>query len=285
MKGAKFKLTHYPTIVCVSQFGMAIKIDGPNSSPHDGDLMPNKLSGKVALVTGGARGIGAAIAKRLASDGAAVALTYTTSPERANEVVRAIESAGGKALAIKADATDEAATRAAVAKTVESFGGLDILVNNAGIISVATIDQFSIENFDRMVAISLRGMFVATQEAARRMRDGGRIITIGSCNSDRVPFQGGAIYAMTKAGVIGFTRAVARDLGRRGITVNNVQPGPTDTDLNPAKGEWANSTVQNVALGRYADPAEIANFVAYLAGPEASFITGASLLVDGGYCA
>jgi len=247
--------------------------------------MSQKLAGKVALVTGGARGIGAAIAKRLAADGAAVALTYSTSPAKAQEVVRAIEAAGGKGLAIKADAAEPEATRAAVAHTVSGFGAIDILVNNAGVVAVAPIEQFPFEDFERLVAINIKGMFVATQEAVRHMRDGGRIIHIGSCNSDRVPFQGGSVYALTKAAIVGFTKGLARDLGPRGITVNNVQPGPTDTDMNPAHGEWAKGTVQNVALQRYAQADEVAHFVAFLAGPDASYITGASLAADGGYSA
>jgi len=247
--------------------------------------MSQKLAGKVALVTGGARGIGAAIAKRLAEDGAAVAITYSTSPEKAQEIVRSIEAAGGKAFAIKADAAQPDAVRNAVRKTAEAFGGLDILVNNAGVVAVAPIEKFAFEDFEKLIAVNIKGMFVATQEAVRHMRDGGRIIHIGSCNSDRVPFQGGSVYALTKAAVVGFTKGLSRDLGPRGITVNNVQPGPTDTDMNPATGEWAKGTVQNVALGRYAKPEEVASFVAFLASPEASYITGASLASDGGYAA
>jgi 3-oxoacyl-[acyl-carrier protein] reductase len=247
--------------------------------------MSGRLVGKVALVTGGARGIGAGIAKRLASDGAEVVITYSASPDKANALVASIKQSGGKAIAVAADAANSAATRAAVHLAVDTFGGLDILVNNAGIVSVAPIDQFKTADFERMIDINIKGMVVATQEAVRHMRDGGRIILIGSCNSERVPFQGGSIYALTKAAVVGFAKGLARDLGPRGITVNNVQPGPTDTDMNPAKGEGAKSTVQNVALQRYASVEEIADFVAYLAGPEASFITGASLLIDGGYAA
>lgn len=247
--------------------------------------MSQQLAGKVALVTGGARGIGAAIAKRLAADGAAVVITYSASPEKAQEVVRSIEATGGKALAVKADAAQPDAVRAAVRKTAEAFGGLDILVNNAGIVAIAPIDQFPVDDFEKLIAVNIKGMFVATQEAVRHMRDGGRIIHIGSCNSDRVPFQGGSVYALTKAAVVGFTKGLSRDLGPRGITVNNVQPGPTDTDMNPATGEWAKGTVQNVALGRYAKPEEVASFVAFLASPEASYITGASLASDGGYAA
>ena len=247
--------------------------------------MNKALKDKVALVTGGSRSLGAAIAKRLAADGAEVALTYSASPDKADEVVRAIEDADGKALAIKADATDVNAVRGAVRETIETFGGIDILVNNAGVIALAPIEEFSIEDFDRLVAVNVKGLFVATKEAARHMRNGGRIIHIGSCNSLSVPFAGGSVYALTKGAVAGFTKGLARDLGPRGITVNNVQPGPVDTDMNPADGEFADSARQHIALQRYAQPEEVASFVAYIASPEASFITGASLLVDGGYSA
>ncbi|HEY5753910.1 MAG TPA: 3-oxoacyl-ACP reductase family protein [Chthoniobacterales bacterium] len=244
-----------------------------------------KLSGKVALVTGGSRSIGAAIAKRLAAEGAAVSLTYSASPAKADEVVREIEAAGGKALAIKADAADTEAVRLAVAKTIGTFGGIDILVNNAGVAAGALVDQFSMEDFDRLIAVNVKGLFVATQEAARHMRDNGRIIHIGSCNSTYIPYAGGSVYALTKGAVAGFTKGLARDLGPRGITVNNVQPGPVDTDMNPADSEFAKQAVQYIALQRYGHSDEIASFVAFLASPEASFITGASLLADGGYSA
>ncbi len=244
-----------------------------------------KLAGKVALVTGASRGIGAAIAKRLAADGAAVALTHSVSTAKADEVVRSIKAAGGKALAIKADAADAEAVRLAVAKTIGTFGGIDILVNNAGVGIIAPIEQFSLKDFEKLIAVNVRGLFVATQEAARHLREGGRIIHIGSTNSERMPFVGGSVYALTKGAVAGFTKGLARDLGPRGITVNNVQPGPIDTDMNPADSDFARDTVPFIALQRYGQTDEIASFVAYLASPEASYITGASLLADGGYAA
>lgn len=244
-----------------------------------------KLAGKVAVVTGGSKGIGAAIAKRLAADGAAVALTYASSPQKADEVVRAIESAGGRALAIRADSADVEAVKNAVAETVKTFGRLDILVNNAGVAALAPIDQFSVDDFDRLVAVNIKGVFVATQEAVRHMGEGGRIIMIGSVNSDLVPFAGGSVYALTKGAVAGFTRGLARDLGPRGITVNNVQPGPVDTDMNPADGPFADVLKGMIALQRYGQSDEIAGLVSYLASAEAGFITGASLKIDGGFAA
>ncbi|MFN6473131.1 MAG: 3-oxoacyl-ACP reductase family protein [Nostoc sp. SerVER01] len=247
--------------------------------------MAKRLTGKVALVTGGSRGLGAAIAKRLADDDAAVALTYTSSPQKADEVVRAIESAGGKALAIRADSADVEAVKNAVAETVKAFGRLDILVNNAGVAALAPIDQFSLEDFDRLVAVNIKGVFVATQEAIRHMGEGGRIINIGSVNSDLVPFVGGSVYALTKGAIASFTRGLARDLGFRGITVNNIQPGPVDTDMNPADGPFAESIKAMIALQRYGHSDEIAGMVSYLASAEAGFITGASLKIDGGFTA
>ena len=247
--------------------------------------MAKQLSGKVALVTGGSRGIGAAIAKRLAADGADVAITYASAQQKADEITRAIESDGRKALAVRADSADAGAVKNAVAQTVKILGRLDVLVNNAGIAVVAPIDQFSLDDFDRMVAVNVRAVFAAVQEASRHMGEGGRIITIGSVNADRMPFEGGSVYAMTKAAVAGLTRGLARDLGPRGITVNNVQPGPVETDMNPADGAFAESLKSLMALKRYAHADEIAAMVAYLAGPEASFVTGASLTIDGGFAA
>ena len=227
----------------------------------------------------------AAIAKRLAADGAAVAITYSTSPEKASEVVRAIENAGGRAIAIQADAADEKAVRAAVTQTVTALGGIDVLVNNAGTLALGPIEQFKIEDFDRSIAVNVRGLFVATQEAARNMRDGGRIIHIGSVNADRMPFAGGSVYALTKGAVAAFTKGLARDLGPRGITVNNVQPGPVATDMNPENGAFAESLKALMALPRYGHTDEIAGLVSYLASPEAGFVTGASLTIDGGFAA
>ena len=247
--------------------------------------MAKALAGKVALVTGGSRSIGAAIALRLAHDGAAVALTYTSSPQKADEVVLAIESAGGKALAIRADSADVEAVKHAVAETVNTLGRLDILVNNAGVGAFALIDQFSMEEFDRLVAVNIKGVFVATQEAIRHMGEGGRIIMIGSVNSDSAPFAGISVYALTKGAIASFTRGLARDLAPRGITVNNIQPGPIDTDLNPDHGDFADGLKKIIALGRYGQSDEVAGLVSYLASPEAAFVTGASLKIDGGFTA
>lgn len=245
----------------------------------------NLLKGKVALVTGGSRGIGAAIAQRLASDGAAVAITYTSGEKQAKEIVQSIQKIGGNAVAIRADSADAEAVQGAVAQTVKSLGRLDILVNNAGVAVIAPVDDFSIEQFDRLVNINVRAVFVASQAAAKHMGDGGRIITIGSVNADRVPFAGGSVYAMTKSAVAGLTRGLARDLGPRGITVNNVQPGPIHTDMNPDNGPFAESLKDMMAIKRYGRGDEVAAMVSYLAGPEAAFVTGASLTIDGGFAA
>lgn len=242
-----------------------------------------KLSGKVALVTGASRGLGAAIAKRLASDGAAVAITYTSSPEKAAEVVKSIEAAGGRAIALRADSADAAAVKSAVDEAAKTLGGLDILVNNAGIAAMAPIDQFTLEDFDRSFGVNVRGLFVATQAAVAHMRDGGRIIMIGSVNSDNMPFAGGSVYALTKGAVASFTRGLARDLGPRNITVNNIQPGPVDTDMNPASGPFAEQLKTLMAIKRYGHADEVAALVSHLAGPDAGFITGAQIKIDGGF--
>lgn len=243
------------------------------------------LAGKVAFVQGGSRGIGAAIVQRLARDGAAVAFTYASSAQKAEELASSIEAAGGRALAINADSADAAQLSAAVDRAAAHFGRLDILVNNAGVLAVAPLEDFSLEDFDRTVAVNVRSVFVATQAAARHLGEGGRVITIGSTNAERMPFAGGGVYAMSKAAVTGLTRGFARDLGPRGITVNTVQPGPVDTDMNPDSGDFAESLKQMMALNRYGHAEEIASFVAYLAGPEAGYITGANLTIDGGFAA
>ena len=241
-----------------------------------------KLAGKVAVVTGGSRGIGAAIARRLATDGASVAITYTKGADAAASVIKEIERAGGKAIAIQADAADADAVKAAIEKTVATFGRLDVLVNNAGTAIPKTFEEATLEEMDRVIDINIRGVFVATQAALKHMPDGGRIITIGSAAGERVLTPGLVPYAATKGAVKIFTQGLAREVGSRGITVNNVQPGPIDTDLNPAAGDWAAPQVANTALKRYGHVDEVAALVAFVAGPEASYITGANLTVDGG---
>ena len=243
------------------------------------------FSGKVALVTGGSRGIGAAIVKRLARQGAKVAFTYASSAERAQKVVAEVEQAGGHALAIAADSGDAAAVVATVEQTVRTFGRLDILINNAGVLAIAPLADFKLEDFDRTIAVNVRGVFVAIQAAAKHMTEGGRVITIGSTNAERMPFAGGGPYAMSKAAVSGLTKGLARDLGPRGITVNVVQPGPVDTEMNPESGEFAKTMKSFMALDRYGKDEEIASFVSYLASEEAGYITGASLMIDGGFSA
>ena len=243
------------------------------------------LTGKVALVQGGSRGIGAAIVRRLARDGAKVAFTYVSSSASAEALAGEINSGGGQALALRADSADTQAVRQAVADTAKAFGGLDILVNNAGVLAVAPVAEFDLADFDRLLAVNVRSVFVATQAAVKYMGQGGRVINIGSTNAEHMPFAGGAPYAMSKSALVGLTKGLARDLGPQGITVNNVQPGPVDTDMNPASGEFAESLIPLMAIGRYGQADEIASFVAYLAGPEAGYITGASLLADGGFAA
>jgi 3-oxoacyl-[acyl-carrier protein] reductase len=241
-----------------------------------------KLEGKIALITGGSRGIGAAIAKRLAADGANVAITYTKGTDAAASVVQEIERAGGKAMAIQADATDANAVKAAVEKTVATYGRLDVLVNNAGTAVPKPFEEATLEELDRVLDINLRGLFVATQAALKHLREGGRIIMIGSAVGERVLTPGLVPYAATKGAVKIFAQGLAKEVGSRGITVNNVQPGPIDTDLNPATGDWAVPQKAVTALNRYGHVDDIAAMVAFVAGPEASYITGANLTVDGG---
>src|SRR5471032_111051 len=248
-------------------------------------MTEHNLTGKVALIQGGSRGIGAAIVKRLAAQGATVAFTYVSSDAKARELQDSVIADGGKALAIKADSADAEAIRHAVGSTVEAFGRIDILVNNAGVLAMGPLDEFKLEDFDRTLAVNVRSVFIATQEAARHMGDGGRVINIGSTNAERMPFAGGAAYAMSKSALTGLVKGLARDLGGRNITVNNIAPGPIDTDMNPSTSDFATAMHGLMALPRHGTPEEVAAMVSYLAGPEAGFVTGADLLIDGGFAA
>jgi 3-oxoacyl-[acyl-carrier protein] reductase len=240
------------------------------------------LASKVALITGGTRGIGAAIAKRLAADGASVAVTYSKGADAAASVVKEIERGGGKAIAIQADAADADAVKDAVDRTVTTLGRLDVLVNNAGTAIPKSFEEATLEEMDRVIDINFRGVLVATQAALVHMKSGGRIIMIGSAVGERVVVPGLVPYSATKGAVKIFTQALAREVGSRGITVNNVQPGPIDTELNPAAGDWAAPQKAATALDRYGRVDEVAALVAFVAGPESSYITGANLTVDGG---
>ena len=242
----------------------------------------SKLTEKVALVTGGSRGIGAAIAKRLAADGASVAITFAKDASAASAVVKAIERDGGKAIAIRADAADADAVKAAVEKTFATYGRLDVLVNNAGTAIPKPFEEATLEEMDRVLDINVRGAFVATQAALKHMKSGGRVIMIGSAVGERVAAPGLVPYAGTKGAVKMFTQALSREVGSRGITVNNIQPGPIDTELNPASGDWAVPQKAATALDRYGHVEEIAAMAAFLAGSESSYVTGANLTVDGG---
>ena len=241
-----------------------------------------KLNDKVALVTGGSRGIGAAIAKRLAQDGANVAITYAKDANAASAVVKEIERNGGKAVAIQADATDAEAVRGAVDKTVATFGRLDVLVNNAGTAIPKPFEEATPEEMDHVIDLNIRGVLATTRAALKHMKSGGRIVMIGSCVGERVMTPGLAAYSATKGAVRIFAQALSREVGSRGITVNTVQPGPIDTDLNPATGDWATPQKATTALGRYGHVDEVAAVVAFVAGPESSYLTGSSLTVDGG---
>jgi len=242
----------------------------------------NGLKDKVALVTGGSRGMGAAIAVRLAREGADVALTYVSSADKARTVVGEIEKAGQRGLAIAADNSDPAAVKAAVEQTVAKLGRIDILVNNVGIFIVKPLDALTIEDFEQTVATNVRAVFVASQAAAAHMGEGSRIISIGSNLAEHVTMPGVSLYSLSKAALIGFTKGMARDLGPRGITVNIVHPGSTDTDMNPANGEYAGAQRNNMAIPRFGDPRDIASLVAWLASDESRFMTGAGLTIDGG---
>jgi 3-oxoacyl-[acyl-carrier protein] reductase len=241
-----------------------------------------KLEGKTALITGGSRGIGAAIAKRLAADGANIAITYSKTADAAASVVKDIERGGRRAIAIQADAADPEAVKAAVDKAATALGGLDILVNNAGTAVPKTFEETSLEELDRLIDINIRGTFVATQAALKHMKDGSRIIMIGSCVGERLMTPGLVPYSATKGAVKMFSQGLSREVGARGITVNNVQPGPIDTELDPASGDWAVPQKAYTALNRFGSADEVASLVAFVAGPESSYITGANLTVDGG---
>jgi NAD(P)-dependent dehydrogenase (short-subunit alcohol dehydrogenase family) len=243
------------------------------------------LANKVALVTGGSRGIGRAIARRLAEEGADVALTYRSSADQANAAVKEIEAAGGRGLAVPADAADPRAVTEAVARTVAELGRLDILVNNAGVGVLGPLEELSLAQVDEVLAVNVRSAFLMAQAAARHLGPGGRIVTIGSCMAERVPGPGGTLYALSKSALTGLTKALARELGERGVTANLIHPGPIDTAMNPAEGPAAGGQRAMTALGRYGEGADVAGMVAYLAGEGARYVTGASLAVDGGHAA
>jgi 3-oxoacyl-[acyl-carrier protein] reductase len=246
--------------------------------------MNGNLGGRRAIVTGGSRGIGAAIVRRLAAEGANVVFTYAASADAAAALVADIEASGGRAIALRADSADVVALQSAIRAGVDALGGLDILVNNAGILLHGGVDAYSLDDFERMFAVNVRAVFVGVQAASAHLESGGRIVTIGSVAADRTAFPGASVYSMTKGAVASLTRGLARDLGPRGITVNTVEPGPTDTDMNAAPG-LLERLAPMMALGRVGKDAEVASLVAWLAGPESSYVTGAALTVDGGYLA
>lgn len=241
------------------------------------------LHGRVALVTGGSRGIGAATALRLAREGADVAVTYVHGKEAAEDVVRRAEALGRRAVALRADSADADEAAGAVERTARALGGFDVLVNNVGLGVLGPLSGLSLDDVDRVLAVNVRGVFLASQAAAARMTAGGRIITIGTCMTHRVPGPGGTLYATSKSALVGLTKALARELGGRGITANIVHPGPTDTDMNPADGPHAAGQAAMTALGRFGTADEVAATVAYLAG--ADYVTGAEFAVDGGHAA
>jgi 3-oxoacyl-[acyl-carrier protein] reductase len=241
------------------------------------------FANKVAFVTGGARGIGAAVVRRLAEGGAAVAFTYQSSSDVADALAASIIAAGGRALALKADAADAGAVAAAIGQTAKEFGKIDILVNNAGVLRMGDVAEFSLKDFDDTVAVNIRAVFVAVQAVLPFMDKGGRIINIGSTNAVRMPFAGAAVYAMSKSALLGLVQGLSRDLAPRGITINNVQPGPVNTDMNPENSDFAAVMHGLMAIPRHGRPEEIAGMVAYVASPEAAFVTGSSLHIDGGF--
>ncbi|MEU5701445.1 3-oxoacyl-ACP reductase family protein [Streptomyces aurantiacus] len=242
-------------------------------------------NGTVALVTGGSRGIGAATAVRLAREGADVAFTYVRDKDAADDVVGRIRALGRQALALRADSADPAEAAGAVDRAAEGLGGLDVLVNNAGIGLLGPLESLSLADIDRVLAVNVRGVFLASQAAAARMGRGGRIITVGSCMTQRVPGPGGTLYTTGKSALVGLTKALARELGARGITANVVHPGPVDTDMNPADGPYGEGQAAMTALGRFGTVEEVASVVVYLAGVDAGYVTGAEFSVDGGHAA
>lgn len=243
--------------------------------------MANKT--KTALVTGGSRGIGAAIARQLAADGFHIALTYSKSAAEAARLATELSKNGTRAVAFKADATKEKEIDGLVDQVVKEMGGLDVLVNNAGTFAQAAITEEKVEEFDRIMNTNVRAVFLLSRRAAAVLPEGGRIITIGSVNGDRTAFPGAATYSASKAAVAALTRGWARDLALRKITVNTVQPGPIDTEMNPADGDFATMLKPMTALGRYGTVEEVAALVSFLASPASSYITGAALNVDGGF--
>ena len=245
--------------------------------------MTQRLTGKVALITGGSRGIGAEIARRFAEQGANIVISYASSPEAAKEVVSSARKSGAEAEAIQADSGNSGQVESLVQQTVKRFGRLDILVNNAGIFAGGSLEDSSDEDFQTTIDINVRAVFVAAREAAKSMTEGGRIINIGSIFGERVPMPGIGLYSMSKFAVAGFTRAWARDLGAKGITVNCIQPGPINTDMNPEDGDLSEILTPGTALGRYGRPREIADTAVFLASSESSYVTGTVIDVDGGF--
>ncbi|MZD53310.1 SDR family oxidoreductase [Streptomyces sp. SID5606] len=242
------------------------------------------LLGRTALVTGGSRGIGAAVALRLAREGADVALTFVNGKDAAADVVRAVEALGRRAVALRADSADPKEAEGAVERAALALGGgPDVLVNNAGLGLLGPLETQTAADVDRLLAVNVRGVFLASRAAAARMTEGGRIITVGSCMTQRVPGPGGTLYAMSKSALAGLTKALARELGPRGITANIVHPGPIDTDMNPADGPFAAGQAALTALGRFGTADEVASTVAHLA--QATYVTGAEFAVDGGHAA
>ncbi|MUM15858.1 3-oxoacyl-ACP reductase FabG [Mycobacterium sp. CBMA271] len=245
--------------------------------------MTQPLKGRRAFVTGGSRGIGAAIVRRLAADGARVVFTFSSSAKQAADVVAGVKEQGGWSMATRADVSDPGQVAAAINEAAEILGGLDILVNNAGIAIFGDVDNATLDDFDDIVAVNVRAVFAAIKAASPQLGAGGRIITIGSIGGDHSPTPDSALYSMSKAAVAGLTRGLARELGPRGITINNVQPGPVATDMNPEDGELAEVLLPRIAVGRYGQPRDVASLVSYLASEEAWYITGAAINIDGGF--